>query len=288
MRKFGRSYYLSVETQSGDTLAIEPPFTIEFDITRNTLSSANVCSIRIYNLSAKHRNQILHNRYDTFTYRQVQLKAGYGLNLPVIFQGNITQAWSVREGSDYITAIECFDGGFGIANGMTNQAYPATTTQLSIIESLIAGGLPHTAAGTIGETYTGVLKRGASFSGNTMSLLKDIAGNGVFIDGEKVHALGDNECLLGPIETIDSSSGLLGTPVREESMLTFDMIFEPRVASGQIVYLNSSTAAAGVNNYYKVVSIKHKGLISGAVCGDAVTTLGMFVGTSLLTSVGPS
>src|ERR1017187_1050595 len=98
MDKFGRNYILTVETQNNDLLIIQPPFTVEFDITRNTLTSANVCSIRIYNLSQNNRNKIRFNIMDTGDFRSVQLQAGYGTNLPIIFSGNITQAWSVREG----------------------------------------------------------------------------------------------------------------------------------------------------------------------------------------------
>jgi hypothetical protein len=31
-----------------------------------------------------------------------------------------------------------------------------------------------------------------------------------------------------------------------------------------------------LNGQYKVVSIKHQGTISDAVCGDAITTVGLF------------
>lgn len=283
MRKFGRNYSLSVGTQNGSTLTIALPFTIEFDITRNTLTSANVCSIRIYNLSANHRNQLRFNIMDTGDYRPITLFAGYGNNLSVIFSGSITQAWSVREGVNFITTIECFDGGYAFNNGITNTTFPSGTPMQTVISSL-AGSLPNVQGGYIGTNYPGTLSRGNSVNGNTMDLLRDLTGGGVFIDNGTVNCLGDNECIpANGITVIDESSGLLATPVREQTILTFDMIFEPRLVVGQQIQLNSSTGA-NFNGFYKTISVKHRGMISGAVCGDAITSVGLFYGTAALST----
>ena len=284
MRKFGRAYTLQVGTANGQTITIQLPFTVEFDITRNTLTSANVCSIRIYNLSANHRNQIRFNIMDTGDYRPVTLQAGYGQNLATIFNGSITQAWSVREGTNFITTIESFDGGYAFNNGLTNTTFPSGTSQTTIIKTL-AGSLPNVAVGSVGN-YPGSIGRGNAVSGNTMDILRDLTGGGVFIDNGKVNCLGDSECLpANGIAVIDSSSGLLGTPIREQTILNFDMLFEPRLVVGQQIQLNSSTGA-NFNGFYKVISVKHRGMISGAVCGDAITTVGLFYGTQALSTVG--
>lgn len=280
--KFGRNYTLTVETLNGELLIIQPPFTVEFDITRNILTSANVCSIRIYNLSQNNRNKIRFNIMDTGDFRAVQLQAGYGTNLPIIFNGNITQAWSVREGNNFITAIESFDGGFAFSNSQSNIVFPAGTAQQTVIETL-AGSLPNVSIGAIGS-YPGSLSRGASYNGSATDILRDLTGGGFFIDNGKANCLGDSECLEGEMLLINSSNGLLGTPVREQTIINFDMIFEPRLIVGQQIQLQSSTAQ-NFNGFYKVISLKHRGTISQAVCGDAITSVGMFYGTSALSTV---
>ena len=221
---------------------------------------------------------------DTATYRSVQLQAGYGTNLPIIFSGNITQAWSVREGVNFITSIESFDGGFAFANGQTNTQFPSGTAFQTVVSNL-ASSLPGTTLGAVGN-YPGSLSRGCSFSGNTANILRDITGGGFFIDNGKAHCLNDSECLDGEMVLINSASGLLGTPVRETTVLTFDMIFEPRLVVGQQIQLDSSTGA-NFNGFYKIISLKHRGMISEAVCGDAITTVGMWYGTSAITTVQP-
>ncbi len=282
--KLGRNYVLEVGQADGTTLTVTLPFTIEFDITRNTLTSANVCSIRIYNLSLNHRNQIRYNQSNLGQpFRLIRLKAGYGQNLPFIFTGNISQAWSVREGVNFITTIECFDGGFAFGNGTTNIEFPAGETLQNVVENL-AESLPFVSRGAIGS-YPGTLTRGNSYSGNTADILKELTGGGMFIDQGKVHCLGDNEYIAdnGNTLLINASSGLLGTPVLEQTIVHFDMIFEPNLEVGRRALLQSITEA-NFNGYYKITAVKHRGMISDAVCGDAVTT-GEFFFSKILTPV---
>lgn len=286
MVKFGRNYSLKVQAQNGEIITVAPPFTIEFDITRNTLTSANICSIRVYNLSQKNRNQIRKDVTDFSDLRAIQLAAGYGTNLPVIFSGNITQAWSVREGNNFITQIESFDGGFAFATGQTNMTFPADTPQQTIVETL-ADSLPGVTRGVI-DTFPGSITRGNSYSGNTTQILTELTGGGFFIDNSKVNCLGNNSCLEGQIQVINSESGLLGTPVREQTILNFDILFEPRLTVGQLLQLDSlegTARGANFNGFYKVISVKHRGMISAAVCGDAITSVGLFYGTGQLTVV---
>lgn len=289
MQKFGRKYSLNVETIEGNTLTIEPPFTLEFDITRNVLSSANQSTIRVLNLSSKHRNALRKNVNDYGDLRLVSLRAGYGTNLPLIFTGNITHAFSVREGVNFVTQMESFDGGFAFSNGFSSENFPAGTPQETVIQTLMdnlqAQGIGFGAIGNI----QGILRRGNAYSGATVDLLKQLSGGGVFIDNGKVYVLGDNECLPARgIATIDSKSGLLNTPVLEQTILHFDMIFEPRLIIGQLVNLQSLNPTVP-DDPYKVVSLKHRGVISEAVCGEAITSVGLFAplaGATLTTVAG--
>lgn len=303
MQKLGRNYFLQVGLADGTLLPIQLPFTIEFDISRNILPSANVCSIRIYNLSANHRNLVRLDPMDIIgTYRPVILQAGYNQDLSTIFSGNMTQAWSVREGTNFVTTLECFDGGFAFANAVTGVSFPGNTSYQTIISTL-ASSATNLTKGAIGS-FPGTINKGKTYSGNPLELLANLTGNAVFVDSLKVNCLGDNECLANPgIPVIDASTGLLGTPVRENLILTFDMIFEPKIVVSQQVQLLSTAGGASsvatqgqiktgsnptssnFNGFYKVTSVKHRGMISGAICGDAITTLKMFWGTQTLVPV---
>ncbi len=281
MDKFGRNYQLQVQTQSGDTLTIGMPFTIEFDITRNTLSSANVCQVRLYNLSPVNRNQIRFNASDYGQFRAIRLRAGYGDDLPEIFSGNISQAWSVREGVNFISQIECYDGGFAYNTGRVDTSLPAGTPQQTVIRHLASTGLPNVKVGTIG-VYPGALTRGNTYSGSTMNVLGEMTGGGAFIDRGVFNALGTNEYIADISTTliINAKSGLLGTPVLEETIVRFDMLFEPSLNTGRLILLDSLTGDA-FNGLYKVIGIKHRGMISAAVCGSVITTGEFFYSKTL-------
>lgn len=272
MYKFGRNYQLEVQMQTGELLVIGLPFTIEFDITRKTLGDANVGQVRIYNLSPLHREQIRFNVYEYGSYRQIRLKAGYGTSLTTIFQGNMNVAWSVREGVNFITQIECYDGGYAYVNGVTNRSFPAGTPK-NVEIATIMQDLPHTTVGTIGPSYNGVLSRTNVYSGNTANILSDITGGGFFIDNGVANALGTNEYVIQLDQTtlINSSTGLLGTPVLEQDTVRFDMLFEPTLNIGQKIKLES-LGENSFNNEYKVTGVKHRGMISQSVAGSVITT----------------
>lgn len=275
MVKFNRNYELTVTFENGTSVLIRPPLTLDLDIIRNTLTSANTCSIRVYNLSEKNRNLIRKDVFDYGLRMQLQLKAGYGKNLPIIFEGTVSAAWSVREGVDYITTCECFDGGYAFTNAISSAQIPAGTSQRDGIVSLIDGlkvfGVQPGAIGAIDGTYT----RGAAFVGNTIDLLNQLTNGNFFIDNGKANVLSENEYIDGDVPFITATSGLLGTPVRQNTFLTFDMIFEPRLLIGQKIRLGSQTNK-NFNGFYKVNSIHHRGRISEGAGGSVITTVGMW------------
>ncbi len=276
MDKLGRNYFLKMQTLEGDFLEIRPPFTMQFDVTRTILSSANTSSIRVYNLSPTNRNQIRKDITDYDIYLQIILQAGYGKNMPVIFQGNVKQAWSHRQNVDFITEAQSFDGGFALVNGVSNQPFQAGTPKVNVIRTLM-NDLPHVSIGSIGS-FPGNIARGNSYSGRTADLLQEISNNSFFIDNEKAHVIGENECIQGSIEVLDASTGLLGTPIREQNLLHIEIMFEPRLILGQKIELRS-LGSPNFNGFYRVMSIHHRGTISESVCGEAITMVGLAYGT---------
>lgn len=280
--KFGRNYELNVEVPTGQrdssnnevlqTLTINLPFTIEFDITRNTLTSANVCQIRVYNLSKLNRNKIRYNAYDSGNFRAISLRAGYGTNLATIFSGNISQAWSVREGVNFITQIECYDGGFAFVNGRVEVSFPAGTAMRDVIRTIM-GYLPNVTIGTVGD-FPGTLQRANTYVGNTVQILNELTGGAFFIDKGVANALLTNEYIANNNDStilINSRTGLLETPVLEQTTGRFTMLFEPSLDVGRQVQIDSITNS-DFNGKYIITAVKHRGLISGVVAGSATTT----------------
>ena len=285
--KFNRNYFFEAETETpGVFLNIEPPFTLQIDITRNLLNSANVCQFRFYNLSEKNRNQLYYNQsdYTGGNFRQVNLKAGYGTdkrNLKTAFLGNITQAWSVREGPNFITQIECMDGGNSYVNSTVDLTFTAGTPIRDVIEALMNSlKSSNIEIGGIGN-FEGTLTRDNSYKGNPNFLLFELTGGGFFIDNGKAYAMKTNEYIPElstdsiPLINVDFTTGLLNTPVLERTQARVEMLFEASLNPGRKIRLESLTFPR-LNGDYKVYMVKHRGIISPVVSGKLVTMADFF------------
>lgn len=280
MDKLGRNFLLIVQSDdaNGTLVTIKPPFTVEFDITRSQFSSANVATIRIYNLGKNTRAQIRKDRFDGGNLKQVIFQAGYGTSLSTLLNGNVTQAWSVREGNNFITTIQAFEAGFAYVNAIVNQQFPSGTPQSTIITSVVDSLKQYNVSpGAIGS-FPGSTSRGTSLVGSATSQLAMLTGGGFFIDAGKAHCLNDNEALDNEVIQVNAMTGLLGTPVREETYFNFDMLFEPRLVIGALIQLKTTTGE-DFNGICRVNSLHHRGVISPVVSGEALTSVGSLAGT---------
>jgi len=273
--KFGRNYSLSIGKRGGGYLNLQLPFTMEFDIHRNVLSSANTGNLRVLNLSQQSRNSIRKNVIDPQDVRSCFLRAGYQQTNPLIFTGNISRCFSVREGTDFVSQVEAFDAGLACISATSAFAVPTGTKRTDIVKRMVQD-MPGVTMGAVGSQVQGQTPRGNSYNGPTIEILRQFVGGGLFIDNGKAYVLSDNECLApNGIEVINADAGLLNTPVLEETILHFDMLFEPRLRIGQKITLQSQTEPS-LNGDYKIVELHHRGTISEAVAGEATTTVGMF------------
>ena len=277
MRKWTRNYVLTVQVdhRALDYIDITSPLSLEFNISRSCNASANRATFTILNLAESTRRKVFMDRYQTLYYKGVELRAGYGDDReewPLIFKGNIEQAFSKRNGVNYETTINAFDGGFAYRNGRTERAFAVGTPDSQIIKTLL-NDLPGIKLGAIGD-FSSTLPRANSLNGNTMKILNDISEGHLFIDLEKLNCLRRYEGLSGNLTTINADSGLLGSPLREESFLTFTMIFEPRLQIGQFVKLESQTETT-FNGTYKVIGLQHNGVISGSESGRCTTKVSL-------------
>jgi hypothetical protein len=274
-RKLGRNYFLSIEAIDGAFVAVNLPMTLEFDVQRDVIGGVNFAKIRVYNLSKINRNRIFKNQGGNDYGRKVVLQAGYGPGpiLPVILNGQISECYSVREGNTFISSIDALDGARAFADATINITFPKNTPQQQIVQE-IAQSMSQfgVKTGAIGS-FPGTTTRANPYSGNPMSILKEITNGKAFIDNGVVNVLGDNEVIADyGIFVLNSSSGLLNTPIREQQFLNVEILFEPLINCGQQILLDSNQGD-NLNGFYRVLGVHHRGTISGAVCGDATTSL---------------
>ena len=279
--KFGRTYRLDVFTPNGKRITIEPPITVRFSLTKNTLSSANQISIEVINLAPQTRNQIYKDRFTINTYWQVKLQAGYNNRLHQIFTGNIYEAYSVKEGTEWKTVIDCFDGLQGIQNGFTSLTVEKNTPKQNIIKKVI-NNMPNLLEGFLGNPAQGSSPRGKSLIGQSSDILTQETEGKYFIDSEMVHVLDDDEVLPGDVIRLDPDD-LLTTPRRREAFLDMQVLFQPQVQLGRIYEIESLETR--YNGQYKTIGFTHNVEISGASSGSAITTLSLYYGANGLQEV---
>lgn len=290
IRKFNRRFKLTYQVNDEEALIIRNPLTIEFDIQRNNASSLNSAIIKIYNLSLKNRNLLFKSRTnvnDVKERKTIILQAGYETSLnkdsemSVIFQGYVLEADSYREGANVITFINAQDGGLGVYNSVVSQTFAAGLSFKDLFKQ-VSSQIEGVNLGKVGN-IEGNIKTSAVLNGNAFYLLSNRYFNEkVFIDLNKINLMNLDEYIKTAfVPLITTQSGLLGTPRRQGSIIDVNLMFEPRIQIQQLVEIKSSINPVW-DGQYKVIGIKHQGIISGAVGGDLVTSLQLFIGEEIL------
>lgn len=258
-------------------IEVKLPFTLEFDVVRNILASANTANIRVYNLNETSRRRLAKDSFSYDVLRKIILYAGYGDTMPKVFDGSLMSCSSVRNGTNFITSMESLDGGFAMVNSRFDKQFPKGTPVNTVLEAMVAS-MVGIKRGAISQ-FPGELPMGDTFTGATVETIKQLTDSKAdfYIDNGRAYILTETDCLDEEIVVITSESGLLGTPVRSETLIKLDMIFDPRFKIGQRVELKSSTGK-NYNGLYKVVAVTHRGTISSAVSGSATTSLTLWLG----------
>lgn len=271
-----------VSNKTPAKIEIGLPFTMDFDIDRNVMAGANTSRIVLYNLNEDSRKKIFKDQYSTNIYKGITIRAGYGMEdtpnlLPIVFKGNVKLAYSTRRGTEYTTEVQAYDGGFAFANADTNFSFNSGAKMNDTLDSII-NTLPFVNKGAIGD-FNFTIGRGNSYSGSTIETLQQLTNGNFFIDNEKAYCLKPNEYIGGEVLKITAETGLLETPLREETYIKIRTLFEPRIRVGQLVDLESSSNSE-YNGLYKVLGFHHKGTISSAVGGDCSTEMTLYYGAN--------
>lgn len=287
-KKFGRWFILRVQTPLSGTsdfrtpfanvdgyVEVRTPFTLEFNIVRNILASANTANFTVYNLKSDTREKIYKDVYDTQNLKALQLFAGYaekeGELIPRCFNGTIKRAYSYRQGPDFKTVIEAYDGMISMGTDFIKMTVPPSLP-MNVVIGQVANELKNVDAVTIGNKFTDITKRAMALMGNPLDIMKQITNNNFYIDNQSAYALDSSEVVQGEVRLLNYENGLIGTPKVSELMVEAEMLFEPRIKPGQLIELQSLTEKR-FNGVYRVAGLIHRGIISGSIGGDCKTIL---------------
>lgn len=286
---------LEVKTDSAGAprnLTIPDGLQIDFEINRAIQSETQQARFTVRNLSEATRDLIYKDYYDYTQLRAIQFYAGYGKFTPLIFNGQILQAYSWHESgaTEATTEIVAFDGGFQRTNGFISgwgvpqQCVPAGTSIQTVLQYL-ANKLPSGSGNPIIGSFPSQSMSPEALMGSTWDLIQQKSGNQGTIDNNQVKIMNVGDVLADvPVPLIDSTTGLLGSPRRSGATVVFEMLFEPRFTLYQPVTVKSSFNKQ-FNGSYRVNGFKHRGSIARSVATRNTTTASFYYGTGVFNPV---
>jgi hypothetical protein len=275
--KFLRNYEIRIKTPAGELLTIAPPVSVQFDVDRAVMATQNNASVTFYNLSPSTRDKIYKDKFMFTQYWQMFILAGYGqTELYEIFRGNIQEAFSYKQGTEWITHIDAYDGAFAIQNGFVNETMTKDTSLKDMVTRVIHT-MPQMLAGVLGSPTDGTSARGKTLIGPSYDIAQDLTGRQAFIDGETLNVMADNEVIAGQAFVLDSDN-IFESPRRRDTFLEVSTLFSPEIRIGYMCQLKSKITR--YNGNYKVLGIKHSAQISQAAAGEATSMISLFAGSA--------
>lgn len=278
MVKKNATYRVTIYSNT-ETIIVAMPLTCSISVTRGLMSDSNSATIKLYNLAHKTRKKIYQDQYtfDQSKWHYVHVEAGYGDvgGMSMIFKGRVLQAYSYRDGGSTETVTEIQAQALDIFDCQVSTTIKAGTTKVEAVQQLVSAGMPNCTLANFGK-LDGKILSDTTFDGNTIDAINEITGGKCYVDNSNVNVLMNNEVLDVPVPVITDSNCLLSTPMRRDANLEVKMIFQPDLIVGQLLEIQSSVAP-DFNGQYKVLGFTHDLFFSGAVCGERVTTVQLWL-----------
>lgn len=257
---FGRSYMLRAGPPGREGFQIDgrpsqkTPLHISFSLEKADNSSLNTAKVMLWNLKKESRHAL--EEKDCM----IILSAGYGNNLALILQGNVTSSVTTEDGANKLTELEVMDGRVAIRDTYVTMSYVGNVNEKVLYDALaVEMGMPVVySSGCVfrdipdGYAYVGkactCLDHLTSNNGKKYSIQNGILQ--VFVSGE---AVGGRGYLLS------KDTGLIGHPKRitsSEAELT-DGANKTSQSGWEVTYLLNG--AVGVNDVVQLESEEARG-----------------------------
>jgi len=278
--KFNRGYKCIISNPSTLRSITISDLTCNFDIKKGIGAGLNNATLKFYNLSAYTRDSVAKDRFDQTTKIDVNFQVGHNDNLSTCFSGSILEASSRREGTDYVTEIQCRDGG-----ALVDTTYISESLQ-QITEIEVARLLIKKLGLNVGFFNVEDIKyESLILDGKIFQILKDRYGNNFHIEDGVGSVIKENDVKGSTfIRKIDSGSGLLGTPRKRGNKLFIKVLLEPQITINELVTVISNVESR-FNGTFKAIAIHHVGIVSPVKGGTAITELELLINNGQFNAV---
>ena len=218
MSKFIRSATVQIRIRKGDFSGYEPTtitlkgLKISFAIQKNLSWATNTGVIKIWNLSADHRN-LIKDFGD-----QVTIYAGYerGNGESLLYIGDTTAVSHIFELPEIITVLECGDGDKYVNQKHFSLSFQAQTPLKDVITS-IANQMGFDTIAEFASTNQLVYEQGKEFTGmlkDSLTAACDFCGLQWSVQNNGLQIIPKNGTITQPAYKINAQTGMVGIPQR--------------------------------------------------------------------------
>ena len=232
----------TAELQIGETLLTG--LDIAFCIEKTLAREPNTAEVKIWNLNDRNRKYLRDQKRVP-----VILKAGYKDAMGLLFRGDLSEAFSEREGPDWVTTIRSGDGLVSLQSSRISRSFKAGTPLIDILKDISKGlGI------NVGDAIAFLEKRGFSnsdkklLSGAALSgsahnelekWLKSVCLEGSVQDGA-LQVLVSGQALERTAVLLSSETGLIGSPeVSSNGILRARSLLNPELFPGRKIKVES-------------------------------------------------
>lgn len=237
-----RLFRREAELIIGDTLIAG--LDISFSIEKTLAREPNTAEIQVWNLNDINRKYLRDQKRVPVT-----LKAGYQDAMGLLFKGDLTEAFSTREGPDWITIIRSGDGLTALQSSRINRTFKAGTPVIDILKEISKSLWVN-----VGDAISFLEKRGFAgadkklLSGSALSgsasvelnkWLKSVGLEASVQDGA-LQVLVSGKALERTAVVLSSKSGLIGSPeISSKGILRAQSLLNPELFPGRQILLQS-------------------------------------------------
>ena len=246
-----RHVEVAVGPKDGEGFKIDA-LKIEFTIEKTDEVESNTSKIRIFNLSKETSDRVC------VAGNHITLKAGYtDETVAAIFFGDVVKGERLKDGTEYITELEVYDGRTALMEGFVSVSYAKDTEAKTVVQAFLDSiGLPFKGLDLVpnGESYS----HGYAFIGMAGDGLRDVLNKfdlAYTIQNGMLY-------IIKPGEAADRT-GLKLTP--ETGLLTIPQKIVDKTADDD--------NAAEASNCWKFSAMLFPELIPGAACKVESSTL---------------
>lgn len=314
--KYKRTYtlYYRYDAYNNKWLRVTLPVSIDFDISRNNLSSTNNATFTLYNLSQQVRDLMYRDPLDVgrpFNPKEtgfieisnkdkritenmgnmkdedisklrnyIEVWMGYesiGIEY-MVFAGAVLSAFSYKQGVDYLTEISAYS--INLRDPQTYYSYVAKagTTKGSAIRYIATQLAGIHEIHIDPEIDNEVLEEDTVMMGTAEEIISKYMGYKPFVDNYNLAIFSDKSILKDKPLIIDQNSGLLASPRRTQNGVSISMLFEPLLQVGLPVQLNAEIEATYNDTLFAVTGFKHSGSISTVKDSKTITEAELITG----------